>query len=53
MDSKKQFLAAFLSFEFPHVRRTTVGRLSNLIFIPYWIKIGLLLLNGLYNEEYF
>ena len=53
MDSKKQFLAAFLSCEFPHVRRTTVGRLSNLIFIPYWIKIGLLLLNGLYNEEYF
>ena len=53
MDSKKQFLAAFLSFEFPHVRKTTVGRLSNLIFIPYWIKIGLLLLNGLYNEEYF
>lgn len=53
MVSKKQFLAAFLSFGFPHVRRTTVRRLSNLIFIPYWITIGLLLLDGLYNEEYF
>ena len=46
MDSNKQFLAVFLSFEFPHVRTTTVRRLSNHIFITYWIKIGVLLLNG-------